>query len=73
MLNPVVHQELSGDKSSGHDHPGSETHEEPAHARLLREDLEAVRHRSCRAVTFIYLRQQCVCGLLPSCIKQSYK
>lgn len=57
MLDPVVHQELARDEAGGHDHPGAEARKEPAHARLAREDREAVRHRARRAVALVDLRE----------------
>lgn len=55
MFNPVIHEELTRDETSGHDHPRPQAREEPTEARLLREDLQPVGHRPRRAVTLVDL------------------
>ena len=63
MLDPVVHQELARHQAGGHDHPRAQPRKEPAEARLLREDAQAVRHRAGGAVAFVDLGEEGVCGL----------
>lgn len=55
MFNPVIHEELTRDETSGHDHPRPQAREEPTEARLLREHLQPVGHRPRRAVTLVDL------------------
>ena len=55
VLDSAVQEELTGDKTCGHHHPGAETCEESAEAGLLGQRDEAVGHGTLRSVTLVDL------------------
>lgn len=55
VFDSVIHQELSSDEPSSHNHPGSQASKETLKTCFPCEDGEAVGHRTSGTVAFIDL------------------